>query len=182
MSRSVCGPWLFGRTGRFLPRTTRVDRSLRRRRRRLRSRRRTRDARDLHGLGAAGELPEQLVAAAQRIRRARSRFGLERVRELDAVDHLVLEARALANVELVAVAVAGTQALVALTRLVERVEVHDQIELVVRAVRHPGVGVGVVGAGLVEDRQRLAMARPVHRDSGRGEQAMLLVADCRPPF
>ena len=33
------------------------------------------DARDLHGLGAAGELPEQLVAAAQRIRRARSRFG-----------------------------------------------------------------------------------------------------------
>ena len=90
------------------------------------------DARDLHGLGAAGELPEQLVAAAQRIRRARSRFGRERVRELDAVDHPVLEARALPDVELVAVAVAGAQALVALTRLVERVEVHDQVELVVR--------------------------------------------------
>ena len=32
------------------------------------------DARDLHGLGAAGDLPEQLVAAAQWIRRAGSRF------------------------------------------------------------------------------------------------------------
>ena len=35
------------------------------------------DARDLHGLGAAGELPEQLVAAAERIGRARRRFGLQ---------------------------------------------------------------------------------------------------------
>ena len=33
------------------------------------------DARDLHRLGAAGELPEQLVAAAERIRGARRRFG-----------------------------------------------------------------------------------------------------------
>src|SRR5207245_3262248 len=41
------------------------------------------DARDLHSLGAAGELPQQLVAAAQRIRRTRSRFALELVRELD---------------------------------------------------------------------------------------------------
>ena len=52
----------------------------------------------------------------------------------------------------------------------KRVEVHDQIELVVREIRHPGVGVGVVGTGLVEDRERLAVARPVHRHSGRGEQ------------
>ena len=43
------------------------------------------DARDLHGPGAAGDLPQQLVAAAQRIRRTRSRFALELVRELDAV-------------------------------------------------------------------------------------------------
>ena len=90
------------------------------------------DARDGHRLGAAGELPEQLVAAAEGIGRARSRLGRERVLELDAVDRFVLQARALADVELVAVAVAGAQALVALSRLVERIEVHDQVELVVR--------------------------------------------------
>ena len=125
------------------------------------------DPGDLHGLGAAGELPEQLVAAAQRIRGTGSRLWLERIRELDAVDHLVPEARTLSDVELVAVAVAGPQALVALTRLVERVEVHDQVELVVRAVRHPGVGVGIVGAGLVEDRQSLAVTRGA---GGRNER------------
>src|SRR2546426_938347 len=129
-------------------------------------------ARDLHGLGPAGELPQQLVAAAQRIRRTRSRCALELVRELDAVHDLVLEARALSNVELVAVAVARAKALVALTWLVERIEVHDQIELVVRAVRHPSVGVGVVGAGLVEDGQRLSMAGRLEqggRDTRKGE-------------
>ena len=107
---------------------------------------------------------------AREIPRAWSPLGDELLRELDAVDRLVREARVLSDVELVAVAVAGTQALVALTRLVERVEVHDEIELVVRAVGHPRVRVGVVGARLVEDRQRLPVARPVDRDAGRGEQ------------
>src|SRR5439155_25622057 len=55
--------------------------------------------------------------------------------------------------------------------LVERVEVQDRTGLVVTAVRHPGIASGVVGAGLVEDRQRRAMGRPVYRDSGRGEHS-----------
>src|SRR5207245_7229377 len=100
------------------------------------------DARALHGLGAAGELPQQLVAAAQRIRWTRSRFALELVRELDAVHDLVLEARALSNVELVAVAVARAKALVALTRLAERIESHDAIERVLRHGRAPAVAGG----------------------------------------
>ena len=92
---------------------------------------------------------------------AASRF--ERVRELDAINQLVLQARAFADVELVAVAIAGAKALIALAGLVQRVEIHDQVEFVVRAVRHPGIGVGVVGARLVEDRERFAVARCVSR-------------------
>ena len=49
------------------------------------------------------------------------------------------------------------------------------------AVRHPGVGVGVVGAGLVENRQRLAVARPLHRDAGRGEQRRGDQSCCQAP-
>ena len=105
------------------------------------------DARDGHRLGAAGELPQQFVAAAERVARARCRFRLQRVRELDAVDHARRQALADADVELVAVAVARAQALVALARLVQRVEVHDEVQLVMRAIGHPGVGVRVVGAG-----------------------------------
>src|SRR5688572_21072243 len=86
---------------------------------------------DRHGLGTAGELPEQLVAAADGIRSTRRRLGGQRVRELDAVHRLVIQAGALGDVELVPVAVAGSQTLVALTRLVERIEVHYQVQLVV---------------------------------------------------
>src|SRR5262249_16053242 len=64
------------------------------------------ETRDRHGLGATCELPEQLVAAAQGNRWTRRRPSIELVRELDTVDHLVLEARALSDVELVAVTVA----------------------------------------------------------------------------
>src|SRR6266849_11177425 len=80
-----------------------------------------REARDRHGLGAAGELPKDLIAPAHLISRTGSLCRRDRIRELDAVDHFVREARANGNVELVAVAVASTQALVALTRLVKRV-------------------------------------------------------------
>ena len=97
-------------------------------------------------------------------------LAFERVLEFDAVDDLVLEALADRDVELIAIAIACTQTLVALTRLVQRVEVHDQVELVVRAGRHPRVGVGVVRAGLVEDRERLAMTRRLRGDCGRREQ------------
>ena len=128
------------------------------------------EAGDLHRLGAAGKLPEQLVAAAERIVRARGRLGLEPVRELDAIDHPRLEARALRDVKLVAIAVARAQALIALARLVQRVEVHDQVELVVVAGRHPRIGIGVVGAGLVEDCERLAVAGRVDRDGEGREQ------------
>ena len=118
-----------------------------------------RQPRHLHRLGAAGQLPQQLVAAAERIAGTWRGFGLQGLGELDAVHQIVLEARALRHVELVAVAVARAQSLIALSGLVQRVEVHDQIELVVRRVRHPGEGVGVVGAGLVEDGERLAVTR-----------------------
>ncbi len=128
------------------------------------------DARDLHRLGAAGELPEQLVAATERIRGARRRLGPQAILELDAIDQLVLEARALGDVELVAVAIARAQSLIALSRFVKRVEVHDQVELVVRLVRHPREGVGVVSARLVEYRQRFAVARAVCRDAGRDDE------------
>src|SRR5262249_44973275 len=94
---------------------------------------RNRKACDLHGLGAAGELPEQLVAAAHAGSGAGRPSRLEIVPELDAVYHAVPEARAPGNVELVAVAVARAQAMVTLTRLVEGVEIHDQVELVVQA-------------------------------------------------
>src|SRR5581483_11506712 len=94
----------------------------------------------------------------------------QRVGELYAVDHLVLQAGALGDVELVPVAVAGAQTLISLARLVQRIEIHDQVELVVRARGNPGVGVGVVGARLVEDRQSFAMARAIRRASCRGEQ------------
>src|SRR5947207_15110580 len=63
--------------------------------------------------------------------------------------------------------IARTHAEVGLTRLLQRIESQDQVELVVRAVRHPGVGVGVVRAWFVENGQRLAMAR---RPSLRDEQ------------
>jgi hypothetical protein len=128
------------------------------------------DTRHLHGLGAAGQLPQQLVPAAEGIGSTGGRLGREPVGELDSVHDTVLETRTLSDVELVAIAVARPQALIALARLVEGVEVHDQIELVVRAVGHPGVGVGVVGAGFVQNRQCLAMARAVHRDPGRDER------------
>ena len=43
---------------------------------------------------SAGELPEELVAAPERIARRGRRFGGEHLRELDAVHGLVVEARA----------------------------------------------------------------------------------------
>ena len=70
--------------------------------------------------------------------------------------------------ELVAVSVACTQALIALTWLVERVEVHNQVKLVVRSVRHPCKGVGVVSARFIQDCKRLAMTGC--RDSLREDQ------------
>ena len=91
----------------------------------------SRDPRDRHRFGAAGDLPQELVAAAQGIRRLRSRFGRERLFELDAIDHAVGQAFPNADVELVKVAVACAQALVTLAGLVQRVEVHDQVELAV---------------------------------------------------
>ena len=138
-----------------------------------------RDPGDLHRLGAAGQLPEQLVPAAERIGRARRGLGLQLVGELDAVDHIVLEALPPGDVELVAVAVAGAKALVALAGLVQRVEVHDQVQLVVGLVRHPREGVGVVGAGFVEDGEGFTMTRGGgargdaghHRRHGGGRKA-----------
>src|SRR5207253_7919070 len=62
-------------------------------------------ARHGHGLGAAGELPEQLVSAAESVGRRRRSLGRDRVAELDAINRFILETRALADVELVAVAV-----------------------------------------------------------------------------
>src|SRR5215471_2856188 len=91
----------------------------------------------LHRLGAPGQLPEQLVAAAHGRIRTWGRRQLELVLELDAIDHLVPETRPFRDVELVAIPVAGAQALVALTGFMERVEVHDQVQFVVRARRDP---------------------------------------------
>src|SRR5207237_7753728 len=66
------------------------------------------------------------------------------------------------------------ETLIALTRLVKRIEIHDQVELVVRAVRDPRECVCVVGARLVENRQRLAMTRSAslrHRECANREKS-----------
>ena len=59
---------------------------------------------------------------------------------------------------------------VVLPRLMERVVVHDQVQLVVRAVVHPRERVGVVGARLVENGERLAMARSEGMRCDRAER------------
>src|SRR5262249_17472951 len=61
-------------------------------------------------------------------------------------------------------------ALIALARLVERVEVHDEIELAVVAGRDPGECIGVVGARFVEDGQCLAVAGR-HRRQAEGQRS-----------
>ena len=143
-----------------------LDGRLKRSKRRHNSRRR-RQPRDGHRLGAAGELPQQLVAAPKGIVRARRAFGHEAVLELDAIDETIGNLLGDADMELVPVAVACTQALIALTRLVEGVEVHDQIKPVVRAVRRPGKSVRVVCTRLVQDRKGLAVARGRNRSGER---------------
>ena len=80
-----------------------------------------------------------------------------------------IQAGPFANMKLVAIAVARAEALVALAWLVERVEVHDQVELVVRTVRHPGVGVGVVGARLIQNGEGFTVARRLSGGSDDGE-------------
>ena len=83
---------------------------------------------------------------------------------LDAIYQRVFEACTFGNMEFVTIAVARAQALVALTRLVERIEIHDQIQLLVRIVRDPRIGVGIVRAGLIQDSQRLTMAGSLESD------------------
>jgi hypothetical protein len=70
-------------------------------------------------------------------------------------------------VELVAIAVASAKTLVALARLVQRIEIHNQIKFVVRIVGYPGIGIGIVGARFIQNRKRFAMAggRHVYRES-----------------
>ena len=111
-----------------------------------------------HGLSAARELPQQFVAAAERVRRAGCALRNQGVLELDPVNDSIGETGALPDMKFVAVSVARAQALIALARLVERVEIHDQVELVVCSVRYPRVGIGVVRARFVQYRQCLAMA------------------------
>ena len=87
-----------------------------------------------HGLGTARELPQQFVAAAERsviVRRVRY---FELILELDAINDFIRQADALSDVELIAVSVAGAQTLVALARFMQRIEIHDEVKFVVRAV------------------------------------------------
>src|SRR5207249_8856372 len=81
-----------------------------------------REASNLHRLGAARQLPQQFVAAAQRVRRAWGGRRLEGVGELDAIDNFVIEGRTCCDMELITVAVARAQSMVSLTRLMERIE------------------------------------------------------------
>src|SRR5262249_14673429 len=116
------------------------------------------DARYLHGFSAARQLPQQLVTATERVGGAGSGFGIECVREFDAIDHAVFEPRTFPNVKLVSVAVARAQSLITLTRLMERVEIHNQVKLVVRRIRHPCERVGVISTRFIQNRKRLTMA------------------------
>src|SRR5262249_7574850 len=93
----------------------------------------------------------------------------QRVLELNAVHDFIFQTGSFSDVELVAVSIAGPQSLVALARFMQRLEVHDEVKFVVRAVRHPGVGIGIVGAWFVEDGQRLGMARSIYGDACSGE-------------
>lgn len=107
------------------------------------------DAGDFHGFGAARQLPQELVATAQGIGGAGSSFSLQCVGELHAVDDLVFQAGAFRYMKFIAIAVAGAEPLIALAGLMERVEVHDEVEFVVRTRCYPRVGICVVGARLV---------------------------------
>ena len=120
------------------------------------------NASDGHQFRAAGELPQKFIAAAYRIVRSGRLGGRDRVGELDTVDDLVGEAGAFADVEFIPVAVARTEALVALAGFVQWIEIHNQVQLVVRAGGYPGVGIGVVCAGFVQYGERLAVARCLH--------------------
>lgn len=60
--------------------------------------------------------------------------------------------------ELVAIAIAGAQALIALTGFVQWIEVRNQIQLAVIPRRNPGLGIGIVGARLIHYDERFAIA------------------------
>ena len=131
---------------------------------------RTGHASDGHCFSAAGKLPKKFIAAAQGIIRTWSLGYGQRVGEFHAVDNFIGQACALANVKLITVAVAGAKTLVALAGFVQRVEVHDQVKLVMGAGCHPSKGVGIVGTGFVEDRKSFAMAGTIYGSSGRSKQ------------
>src|SRR5262249_44063350 len=67
-----------------------------------------------HGLRAAGDLPEDFVAASQRVAGLRWGREIQGIGEFDAINDLVGEARALSDVEFVAIAIARAQPLIAL--------------------------------------------------------------------
>jgi len=117
--------------------------------------------RDRVGLLHATQLNQQLLAAAGRQREIRGINGRWPGRlQLDLIRDRVVEiSNAARDVELIQHVVAQPRLLVALPGLVQAVVAGDEIQLVVGSGSHPRVDVGVVDARVIEDGERLAMAR-----------------------